>query len=259
MRSAFAAFVALSLAACAAAPTPAPAVGQLLHYVRSNHDGSLAERIYVYRASPTQLEVGKMVSPCTNAAFVTAQLDLIAGHPTLLVGGRIARDGSQNPFAWLSYDAAQRTLHARVPAANIDTRASVAGAPWIVYDFDLSELSALNYGRAPAREDFSFEVALIWPAPETTDIFRTLGAAHARFAGAETHLGRRTLRFAVSGALNGELWLDARGGFVVEARFAEPNHTEYTNFRLVLQSVTADGAAAWAEARAAHWRGCPPA
>lgn len=251
-------FAAVCLVACATPPAPT-GVGQMLHYVRSNQDGTLAENIYVYRASPTRLEVGKMVSPCTNAAFVTAELDVAAGHPTQLVGGRLARDGSQDAFAWLTYDAADRSLHASVPAANIDTLVHIGGAPWIIYDFDLSELSALNYGRAPSRSDFSFAVALIWPAPGEADIFRTLGTAHARFSGAETHLGRRTLRYAVSGALNGDLWLDARAGFVVEARFAEPNHTEYADFRLVLQSVTADGAAAWAEARAAHWRGCPPA
>lgn len=248
---------ALTLTACASAPEAPASVGQLYHYVRSNHDGTTPEQIYQYRASETRLEVGKMVSNCTNAAFVTAELDLARGQPRELVGGRLGRDLNQEAFAWLTYDATSRELHARIPQAGIDTRVSVEGEPWIIYDFDLSELNARSAGRAPAREDFRFAVALIWPEEGAASPFRNLGWANARFAGAERRLDRIALRFEVSGGLNGQLWLDARAGHILEASFAEPNHMEYENFRLVLQSVETNGAASWHEARAAHWRDCP--
>lgn len=250
-------FAALALTACTSVPETPASVGRLYHYVRSNQDGSLPEQIYQYRASETHLEVGKMVARCTNAAFVTAELDLARGQPRELVGGRIGRDLNQEPFAWLTYDAASRELHARIPEAGLDTRIAVEGEPWIIYDFDLSELNARFAGRAPARADFRFTVALIWPEEGAASPFRNLGWASARFAAAERRLDRDALRFEVSGGLNGQLWLDAREGHVLEARFAEPNHMEYENFRLVLQSVEPNGAASWREARAAHWRDCP--
>mgnify|MGYP001217056776 FL=1 len=250
-------FAALALSACATAPESSSPVGRLYHYVRSNQDGSLPEQIYQYRASAARLEVGKMVSDCTNAAFVTADLDLARGQPRELVGGRLGRDLNQEAFAWLTYDAASRELHARIPQAGIDTRVSVDGEPWIIYDFDLSELNARFAGRAPVREDFRFAVTLIWPEEGAANPFRNLGWADAGFAAAEPHLGRDALRFEVSGGLNGQLWLDAHEGHVLEASFAEPNHMEYESFRLVLQSVEDDGAASWREARAAHWRACP--
>jgi hypothetical protein len=253
----FAALAALALAACASTPEPASQTGQLLHYIRSNQDGSLPENIHVYRASDTRLEVGKMVRPCTNAAFVTADLDPERRTARQLVGGRIARDGSQDPFAWLTYEQASRRLHASVPSANIDQDVAVDGEPWIIYDFDLSELSALNLANAPVRADFRFAVALIWPEENATDLFRNLGFAEARFVSAERHGGRNALRYDVTGGLTGQLWLDAREGFVIEAVFDQPNHTEYDNFRLVLQSVEANGEAAWRAARTAHWANCP--
>lgn len=248
---------AFALSACASVPEAPSTVGRLYHYVRSNQDGSLPERIYQYRASETRLEVGKMVSDCTNAAFVTAELDLARGQPRELVGGRLGRDLNQEAFAWLTYDPNARQLHARIPRAEIDTRVAVDGEPWIIYDFDLSELNAMRADRAPSREDFRFAVALIWPVEGAASPFRNLGWADARFAAAEQRLDRDAWRFDVTGALNGQLWLDAREGHVLEASFAEPNHLEYANFRLVLQSVEDDGAASWLEARAAHWRDCP--
>lgn len=251
-----AALALLSLASCASAPEASPAVGRLYHYIRSNQDGSEPEHIYQYRASATRVEVGKMVAPCTNAAYVTGELDLEHETPIGLTGGRIARDGSQEAFAWLTYDRATRRLHARVPVANIDQDVAVDGEPWLLYDFDLAELNAFRAGRPAPRSDFRFAVALIWLA-EGEGPFRNLHWANARFAGMETHHASEAARYDVSGGLNGQLWLDAREGHVLEARFAEPNHAGYTSFRLALQSVTNDGETAWREARLAHWRGCP--
>lgn len=251
-----AACAAGALAACASAPepiAPSPTIGRLYTYVRSNQDGSLAETIYVYRASETRVEVGKMVDRCTNAAFVTADLDLVRNQPRELIGGRIARDGSQDAFAWLTYDPGARELHARVPAMNLDVRTPVEHEPWRIYDFDLAELTTLSAGRAPTREDFEFGVALIWPAEGEANPFRYLGLARATYVRSESG----ALVFNATGALNGELKLDDTAGHVVEANFAEPNHTGYENFRLVLRDVEDDAAETWRGVRLAHWAGCP--
>lgn len=248
-------FAALVLAACASAPEPAPSIGRMYHYVRSNQDGSLPEHIYQYRASATALEVGKQVSPCTNSAFVTAVFDPAAGQGLSFTGGRLARDLSQDAFAWLTRE--NGALHARVPMANIDQRVAIADEPYVLYDFDLADLNARFAGAPAPHEDFRFVVVLIWPQENVSEVFRDLGWANARFAAAETHLNRSAHRYELSGGLNGTLWLDAREGHILEANFAEPNHTEYENFRLVLQSVHDDGAEAWRAARAAHWQGCP--
>jgi hypothetical protein len=248
------ALAALALAACAGAPgrtAESPTMGRLYHYLRTNADGSLPEDIYVYRASPTLVEVAKIVSRCANAAYVTAELDLERRQPRALVGGRIARDATQDTFAWLSYDAGQ--LHARVPSLGVDARTGVTHEPWIIYDFDLSELTALHAGAPAPREDFAFGVALIWPDGSSDNSLRDLGVANAAYEGEADGLAR----YRVSGALNGAISLDAHDGHVVEASFAEPNHLEYQNFHLRLQSVEDNAAAAWREIRTAHWRDCP--
>ena len=247
---------ACTLAACAIAPETTSPIGRFYHYVRSNQDGSLPEQIYQYRASETQLEVGKEVERCTNTAYVTAEFDPARGQGVSFTGGRLRRDLEQDPFAFLTYDAATRTLHANVPAMNINEDVSVAGEPYIIYDFDLTDLNARLAGRPAPRENFRFAVALIWPVEGAEDLFRDLGWAEARFVGVEQRHERAQARYEVTGGLNGELWLDPREGHVLEANFAEPNHTEYRDFRLVLQRVDDNGAEAWRAARAAHWEGC---
>lgn len=256
IKQTLAALAACATAACASSPEAAsPTSGRLYTYVRSNQDGSLPEMIYQYRASATRVEVGKEVSRCTNAAFVTADMDLERGQGVRFTGGRIARDASQEPFAYLTYENGQ--LHAVIEQAGIDQTVRVAGEPYIIYDFDFSDFNAARAGRPPTRENFRFAVSLIWPVEGAENVFRDLGWANANFAAAETHLNRDALRFDVSGGLNGTLWLDAREGHILEARFAEPNHTEYADFRMVLQNVEDDAAASWLEVRRAHWRDCP--
>lgn len=249
--------LAATLALSACAYTPAPTVGRLYHYVRSNQDGTEPEHIYQYRASATFVEVGKMVSNCTNAAYVTAELDPVTSNPRELVGGRLDRRLGQEAFAWLSYKQGPRRLSARIPSADLNVDVILTGNPWMLYDFDLTDLNARFAGHPAPRTDLRIDVALIWPEEGVASPFRDLGWATIHFLRSERHNNRRAFRYDVSGALNGPLWLDAAEGHILEARFFEPNHAEYENFRLVLQSVEDDGAASWREARAAHWRGCP--
>jgi hypothetical protein len=254
MKTLLALSAALSLVACAHAP---PSSQPLYHYVRTNSDGSLPEQIWVYLPDAAHVEVVKVVQRCRRAAYVTGELDVARNQPRALVGGRLAQDGSQEPFAWLTYDVATHTANARVPSADLDADLAIAQGPWRMYDFDLSDLTALNAGRAAPREDFSFNAMVIWPEEGAENPLRDLGAVNARLVGAEEHADAEAVRYAVSGGLNGDLWLDAHNGHVVEARFNEPNHLEYRDFRLVLQSVTTDAADEWREVRLSHWRDCP--
>lgn len=267
-------FRALSLAASLAsaavltAPSPvlASEVGRILHYVRSNTDGTEAERVSVYQASPTEVAVYKMRSRCTNAALVTATFDPESRQATQLVGGRLARDGTQQAFAWLDHDPASNRLIVRLErpdAEPLEVSDLPGGAPWRLYDFDFADWNGVAARPIPGR-DITFDMALAWPEPaEDGRILRVLGRGAARFMAAEDHGGLRTLRYRIEGeafpdAQGGDLWLDAKDGTVVEARLGPPNHPGYDDFRLV-RTGEARGEAAWRALLADHWTGCPPA
>jgi hypothetical protein len=262
---------AVALAALAAACSSAPAatnnatqetvdpVGSTRFYVRSNQDGSQPERIIVHRESSTRVAVSKQVERCTNAAYVTADLDITRGEASALTGGRLTRELTQEGFATIAADLNARTIQIDVPPANVHERLERVGAPWRIYDFDLADVSAAMEGRPAPHANFGFYVTLAWPNDNNEPFVQNRGRADATFIAEEERQGRQTVRYDVRGALNGSLWLDAQNGYVVEARFAEPNHDGYDNFALVLDRVVAgeDGRQAWQDALASHWQGCP--
>jgi len=268
--------LAAALLACAcrpeapAAPAPEPAApqpatlpaGATLSYVRSNQDSTMPEQIHVHIVSPTEVHVTKMVSPCTDAAYVTAIFDPATHEATKLVGGRLQKDGTQLPQAWLQLTP-DRKLEVRLGDPNSPPAETpdAPPAPWRMYDFDLAEF-ALFGPREP--KDFTFGVALAWP-DGTTPLVRTNGQATARFDGnplKAAATGKPLLNsFELGGAAfpeGGELWTDVTYGYVIRAVTSRPNHPGYKDFQLELNGAAAidNGDEVWRQAIAEHWQGC---
>ena len=259
--------------AAAAAAEPPPAiyhpVGTTLAYVRSNQDGSMPERIFVHIANEHELHVAKMVAPCTDAAYVTARFgDRIAGavmtEAQSLVGGRLQRDGTQLPQAWLDLATdGKRTLNVRPGAADAEPVVFDAPpAPWRMYDFDMAEFALFG---PRLTQDFTFGLALAWPE-DKAPLLRILGEAKAKFLYSSDGATKNHFRISGpafddvrAGGRGGEMITDATYGHVIEARFGLPNHPGYGNFLLKLVKVSpgAEGDAAWRDAITRHWQGCP--
>ena len=255
-------------------------VGRISNYTRSNSDGSMAEAIHVYRQSATRIVVNKAVSRCTTSALVTADLDLTTGRAARLTAGKLNRQGGQDAFGTITRDAAT----GRLDLVLGDTRQSLAvpDQPWMLYDFDLAELTNLLPYRQDPKADFSFGMALVWPPEKPGDdpskLLTYLGRADARFEGVGSSQGRPAYSFRVTGpAFNGgqeivliddddtpraaqktgRLWIDKAHGHVVAAEWPIPNHRGYKDYKLVLDAVSDGGEAAWNALMADHWKGCP--
>jgi len=244
-------------------PVPNPDhVGRIYSYLRSNMDGSEAERVYVYRASRSRIEVAKMRTRCRNAAFVTAELDLARGEATRLVAGRLRPDAGHEDFGLLTYDEATRRVDAVVTLPQGELRDSVAvpDRPWHLYDYDLASLTVTAQYRPDRRADFSFGLPLVLVGADMSDFLTYLGRADARFVRTEVHGGRRAHRFEVGGPAfgrrGGPIWFDAAQGHIIEARWGIPNHAEYRDFRLRLTGVSDGGARAWRRLLTRHFAGC---
>jgi hypothetical protein len=231
--------------------------------VRSNRDGSQPEAIHIHHVAPGQLAVMKAVSRCTRAALVTATIDESSGEAASITGGQLARDGSQQAFAFLQFDpvASRLTARAELPDGRLELATAVGTRPWHLFDFDLASLNIWLAARPAKASAFRFGLPLLLVAesgPSMTD----LGAVEAQPMGKARRAGRAALHFALTGPAlaggRGDLWIDARAGHIIEARLPIPNHDGYRDFRLALTGIER-GTAAWARTRARHWQGCPPA
>lgn len=247
----------------AAAPTAAtPVVGNaILHYVRTNQDGSEPEHVVQYRPTRTGIAVYKWVSKCTTSAYVTAAMDETVGEGRLYVAGKVAPDGRQASFGTLTLDEAEPALVVDItpPGGDrIQMRHRLQGRPYIIFDFDFADLNAFLQER-PTLTDFTFNLPVVWPGD--AGLFKDLGTLRASFDRDETRNGRKARAFdlRVDGPDmgNGRLWLDAAQGFIVEAQLSLPNHQEYRDFQLKLEKVQHGGQAAWDALTASQYAGCP--
>lgn len=235
---------------------PAADLRPVFHYRRTNGDGSEAEDIHVFAEAPGRIAVMKEKSRCTNAAYVTAEIDPATGQAKALVGGRLTRELTQHPFAWLTTAEGGTKLQARIGSRDAAPTYELAvTAPWRVYDFDFADMAAYPPKEIGARADFGFDLPLIL---STDDGFSFSNRGRMRLSGAANtrHFGGPAIRYRASGAAgNGRLWFDARSGVLLEARLPLANHSEYRDFRLRLIR-THYGEARWKAALADHWRGC---
>jgi len=248
-----------------AAPHPQPLAGDaILHYIRSNQDGSEPEHVVQFRPMRTGIAVYKWVGKCTTAAYVTAEMDPAVAEGRSYVAGKVAPDGAQAKFGTLTLDPATTALAVDITppgAARIQQSHKLKGRPFLLYDFDFADLNAFLQEH-PEEVHFSFALPVIWPSEAGQ--FRDLGTLHANYDGDEVRDGRSVRRFflGVEGPKTGSgmMWVDAAQGFIVEAELNLPNHQNYRDFRLKLERVEHGGQPAWDTLTRSQYAGCdaPP-
>ena len=243
------------------------AIGRIYYYERSNTDGTLDERITVFRRTETDVEVYKENGLCRNAALVTAELDPETLSATRIVGGQLQPGAEHMEFAFIDWnrEAGTLDLEVRLPQMTIEDTATVPDGPWHLFDFDLASLTVMTPHLTDPDQAFGFGMALLWADPSNPDPLFWMGDVTATPDGEAEHLGRQTDRYTLTGSAfsgeratgqSGTLWLDAEAGHIVDAVFPTPNHPGYTDFRLRLDRVSDGGAAEWDALLRAHFEDC---
>ena len=244
-------------------------IGRIYYYERSNVDGSLDERITIFRRSTTALEVYKENGLCGNAALVTADLDPSTLSASRITGGSLRPNAEHVEFAFLTTDPGTDTvdLLVRLPEMEIRDQATIRSSQWHLFDFDLASLTVATPHIDSRRDGFDFGLMLLWADPNGDDPLFWLGEVEARYVAPEERLGVRSERYELGGSAfeganstgpSGTLWLDAAEGHVIDAIMPVPNHPGYTDFRLRLLRISDGGEAEWRALLTAHFADCPP-
>lgn len=235
----------------------APVAGEVRSYVRSDIDGSFAERITIYDRAPEEVWVHKARSRCSPSAFVVGKLDPETGQALLLTGGRLGRDLTQQPMAWLERGE-DGVMRVSLGSGNSEPVLEVPTADrWVLFDFDFSDLIAHPPSEIAQRENLSFDLPLLLVG-DGEPTLENLGRLSLVYETDEVHEGRNSIRYKAVAPSNkggdGQFWF-GMDGRLLEARMPIPNHSEHKDFRIRLVE-TGIGEAQWKKTLAAHWEGC---
>ena len=242
-------------------------IGRIYYYERTNTDGSMDERVTVFRRDATHIEVYKENGLCHRAALVTAQLDLETLSAPVITGGALQPDAQHVEFAFLELnpDTGVVDMLVQLPDAEIRNNVEIETANWTLFDFDLASFTVATPHLDNPQYGFGFGMALLWADPSAADPLFWMGEVNAEHVGQGEHLGVVADEYRLTGSAfeielstgeEGRLWLDSEDGHVVDAVMPVPNHPGYTDFRLRLLDVSDGGEAEWTTLLRAHFEGC---
>jgi len=256
-RSALAGLLAAPLLALAA-PPPEPGsslsdyefkperapVGKVVHYLKSNLDGSKRMVLSLHFSAPLTMEVLKVEADGQYLALVQAELDPATLSEAKMKSFNQLESGKPREHMALEPDTAQRRLVAQVA----NTRMPVTPSHWPahIYNFDFSGLNAtLPHLKDPRR---SFDIGVIDPdftflktkfkpdAGELAGGFVDKGKARFRYVRDEELDEIPCHRFEVSGPafknIKGTLWVNAKDGLIERFEHALPDNPDWKSFKL---------------------------
>ncbi len=264
---------AISLAASAQANNPwtydesDDRIGRIYYYERTNTDGSMDERVTVFRRDATHIEVYKENGRCQRAALVTARLDLESLSAPVITGGALQPDAQHIEFAFLELkpETGKVDMLVKLPDTEIRNDVQIDNDNWTLFDFDLASLTVATPHLDNPEDGFGFGMALLWADPSVPDPLYWMGELTAEYVGQAKHLGVMADEYRLAGSAfevdlatgdEGRLWLDGEDGHVVDAVMPVPNHPGYTDFRLRLLNVSDGGEVEWTALLRAHFEGC---
>lgn len=232
---------------------------RVVHYLKSNLDGSKRLVLSVHFAAPLQLEVLKVEHDGQSLALVSATLDPATLTEASMQSFNALEEGKPRLQMQLRSEAGSRRLVAHVGKAEMPV--AVPHLPAHIYNFDLMGFNATLPHLTNPRRDF--EVGIVDPDFEflakrfkpdggvQEGGFVYKGKATFRLV-AEEKLGDvPCLRYEVAGAafggVKGSLWINARDRLIERFEHAQPDNPEWKSLKLVRLGARAMDAAGWRE------------
>lgn len=219
--------------------------GTVLHYLKSQLDGTRATHVSVYVADQERLESLKWEPHAKAATLVTARMDWPRFSVRELRSWQLAR--GQVPALRGTLEAIQNGSRLKVSFVKGGT-VPVSHWPWHSYDFDFASLAVtLPHLRDP-QADFMFWRTDVIFVGEGTD-FAEVGGIRMRFEAVELRNDQQLRRYSIGGAgfahQYGRLWTDAQTGLLVEYQLPLGDEPGYDNVHLQLQRMEPMTPAQW--------------
>ncbi|MBH9551431.1 hypothetical protein [Inhella gelatinilytica] len=239
---------------------PAP-TQQVVHYVKSNLDGSKRSVLSLYFPAPLEVEVLKAEADGRYLALVRARLDPQTLSEAWMRSYNHLERGPGQERLQMQMDAEPGAARRIAQVAGTQMPVTASHLPAHVYNFDLSGLNLtlplLKNPRADFQvglvdPDFAFLRQHFKPNAGTLDGgFKDKGLARFRYVGDETLDDEVAVhRYEVSGpAFGGQtgwLWVNAQDRLIERFEHPVPDNPDWSSFKLQRLSSRPLDAAGWA-------------
>jgi hypothetical protein len=223
--------------------------GTVLHYVKTNIDGSQPEQIAQFVASPNMLEAFKYHPKAPPAGHVIADMDWRTFSAKRLTSWRVLGKDERKLFGTIDFDGKTKRATVSIPSAKSEAETFAFGRlPVHLYNFDLGSLNfAFPHVTNPAG---SFVIGITDPTfRENAPFVEYKGAATVAYQADETRNKVPTRKYRIDGPglqnRGGFIWVNKQHGWIEDIEIDLPDNPEWKTFKLKLQRVEKMTRAEW--------------
>ena len=219
-------------------PEKSITVGTVLHYVKTNLDGSKPEYVSQYIASANVMESFKFHPKGDRAALVIAEMDWQTFSAKSLKSNQVFAGGERKLFATLDFDAAKRGIEVSIPVMRKESEfLSINHLPFHIYNFDFGSLNfAFAHLKNPKQ---SFSIGIADPTFKTEGaLMEYRGEATVFYVGEEKRNDVLTRKYKIDGAglknRGGFIWVNKAKNYIEDIEIEFPDNPEWTSFKFKL-------------------------
>lgn len=224
--------------------------GTVLHYVKTNIDGTHPEQVSQYFASSDSMEAFKFHPKSPPAGLVIAEMDWRTFSAKSLTSWRVpGKDAERKLFGTIRFDGEAWRASVSIPAARAGTETlDLKRFPVHLYNFDLGSLNfALPHLRNPKE---TFTIGITDPTfRDDSPLIEYKGEATVSFLSDETRNGSAARKYRINGPglqnRGGFIWVNKRHGWIEDMEIDLPDNPEWKSFKLKLLRVEKKSRVEW--------------
>jgi hypothetical protein len=213
-------------------------VGTVLHYVKTNIDGTRPEQVSQFIAAEDSLESFKFHPKSPPAGLVVALMDWKSFSARTLTSWRVPGRGERKLFGTILFDARTRRAEVSLPSVRSGTETFAFGRlPVHLYNFDFASLNFALPHLSDPKASFRIGVADPTFRPDGA-LVEYKGEATVAYLSEEKRAGVAVRKYRVDGAglqnRGGHIWVNKRRGWIEDMEIALPDNPDWTSFKLKL-------------------------
>lgn len=210
----------------------------VLHYVKTNIDGTKPEYVSQYIADANTMESFKFHPKGARAGLVIAEMDWQTFSAKSLKSWQVFANRERRLFATLLFDGAARKAEVSIPALKKESEfVELKHFPLHIYNFDFGSLNFAFPHLLKPKKDFRIGVAD--PTfKQDGAMVEYKGEVTVSFVAEEKRNNTETRKYKIDGAglqnRGGFIWVNKKHGWIEDMEIDLPDNPDWTSFKFKL-------------------------